>query len=737
MCPLTLQNMSFFYILNIKQTQGLILPRTGNYSTELRISEHCDLTPLLTHAIITSLILREVFMATTLPQFSKIDPATIEPTLDTLLQQCRDELARLLEQPGPFTWENLNKPLEAKDDKLHQYWSVINHLNAVVNTPELRKAYDACLPKLSEYHTEIGQNRKLFEAFQQVAQSPNLNQAQQSALQHAIRDFKLSGVHLDEQPKKRFAELRKELSALTNKFDQNLLDATHAWSKLITDKSELAGIPEMSIEAAKQAAEQQEQQGYLLTLDMPCYHAVITYADSRELREEMYVAFTTRASDQGPNAGQWDNSKVMQDILNKRHELAQLLQYDNYAQVSLEPKMAENTQAVMDFLQQLADASHPRAQAEYKFLQHFAAEHLALTELNAWDVAYASEKLRQFKYDISQEDLRPYFPEYKVLAGLFAVVENLYGIRIEEEEEFDAWHPDVRFFSIYEDNELRGQFYLDLYARKNKRGGAWMDDCRGRRVLENGEIQTPIAMLTCNLNPPVGDKPALFTHYEVLTLFHEFGHGLQHMLTKIDVADVAGICGVPWDAVELPSQFMENWCWQAEALPLIAEHYQTGAPLPEELRQKMLAAKNFQSAMQSVRQLEFSIFDFRLHMEFDPKQEQQISNILAQVRKDVCVVPVPPFNRFQHGFSHIFAGGYAAGYYSYKWAEVLSSDAFSKFEERGIFDETTGHEFKSIILEQGGAADPMDLFVQFRGRKPNIDALLRHTGIIETEESAL
>ncbi len=515
----------------------------------------------------------------------------------------------------------------------------------------------------------------------------------------------------------------------TAKFEENLLDATHAWRKLITDESLLSGLPPSTIEMAEQMAKREGEEGWLFTLDFPSYMPVMSYADNRELREEMYTAFATKASDQGPNAGKWDNTEVMLDILNLRHQLANLLGFANHAERSLATKMAQSPQQVLDFLQDLAKRSKPIAEQEYAELRAFAKSTADQDQLEAWDVTYFAEKLRQQRYSISQEELKPYFPEDKVVNGLFAVVNRLYGLDIRERKDVDVWHKDVRFFEIVaEDGSVRAQFYLDLYARQHKRGGAWMDECKARRRTAEG-IEIPVAFLTCNFSEPVGDKPALFTHDEVTTLFHEFGHGLHHMLTKIEYAGVSGINGVAWDAVELPSQFMENWCWEREALDLISGHYQTGEKLPDDLFDKMLAARNFQSAMMMLRQLEFSLFDFRLHLEFNPNEPNQVDKILEQVRNEVTVVKPPKFNRFAHSFAHIFAGGYAAGYYSYKWAEVLSADAFSKFEEKGIFDRQTGLEFLEAILEQGGSREPMELFIEFRGREPQIDALLRHTGI--------
>ncbi len=665
-----------------------------------------------------------------LPAFSQIKPAHIEPAIDELLQINREEIAKLLTNKGNFSWKNLVEPIELLEDRLSRAWSPVSHMNSVINSEELREAYNACLPKLSEYGTEMGQNEALFHAYEYVAANDqSLNSSQKKVMQNALRDFHLSGVDLPQEEKERFKELSQQMSKLTSKFEENILDSTNAWSKLITDVEQLAGLPESAIALAKQSAEQRELEGWLLTLEFPSYLPIMTYADNRELRHELYQAFSTRASDQGPQAGQWDNSKVMEEILANRHEKAQLLSFDNYAERSLATKMARNPNEVISFLEDLAERSHPQAQHELDELRDYAKQQFAVEQLEAWDIGYYAEKLRQFRYNISQEELKPYLPEEHVVTGMFKVVERLYGIKVSEVEGVDSWHTDVRFFKIHDANgELRGEFYLDLYARRFKRGGAWMDECIGRFISDT-KNQTPVAYLTCNFSPPVGDKPALFTHDEVETLFHEFGHGLHHMLTKIDYPAVSGISGVSWDAVELPSQFMENWCWQHEALQLISGHYETGEPISDELYERMIAAKNFQSAMQMVRQLEFSLFDFRIHREYEPKKGGRVYEILEQVRQQVAVLQPPSWNRFPHGFSHIFAGGYAAGYYSYKWAEVLSADAFSRFEEQGIFNAEAGASFLQNILEMGGSKDAMELFVAFRGREPKIDALLTHCGI--------
>lgn len=670
---------------------------------------------------------------TGLPPFSQITPDQVVPAIEDVLAYNRALINKLLNEVSEPTWENFVQPIAEADDRLSRIWAPISHMNSVVNSDALREAYNECLPKLSDYATEMGQNEKLFNAFNAIKQNKSLfdklDQARKKIIDNTLLDFKLSGFDLPTDKKARFKEIQQQLSKLTTKFEENVLDATQAWHKHVTDEKQLAGLPDYARAMAKQAATQKSKDGWLFTLDFPSYYAVITHADDRQLRFEMYQAYVTRASDQGPVAGKYDNSKVMADVLALRHESAQLLGFSNYAERSLARKMAESPKHVIAFLEDLAAKSLPVAKKDLNELRKFAQQ-AGLDNLEAWDVSYYSEKLREKKYAINQEQLKPYFPENKVVAGMFEVVRRLYGIDIKPVSDVDTWHKDVRFYEIRDQHsELRGQFYLDLYARENKRGGAWMDDCSGRHRLASGDIQYPVAFLTCNLTPPIGDQPALFTHDEVITLFHEFGHGLHHMLTRIDSIGVSGINGVAWDAVELPSQFMENWCWERDALALITGHYLTGAPLPDDLFDKMQAARNFQSAMQMVRQLEFSLFDFKLHAEYSPQHGARIQETLDAVRQQVAVMTPPAFNRFQHGFSHIFAGGYAAGYYSYKWAEVLSADAFAKFEENGIFDRQTGEDFLHAILEQGGSREPMELFVEFRGREPNTEALLRHNGI--------
>lgn len=668
-----------------------------------------------------------------LPPFSQIQPDQVQPAVTQAIADCKQKISDVLAQRDPHTWDSLIAPLEEVNDRLARIWSPVSHLNSVLNSEALRAAHDACLPLLSEFQTYVGQHEGLYQAYRELAESddfPLLSGAQRKEIQNTLRDFRLSGIGLPAEAQQRYGEIQARLSELASRFSNNVLDATQGWNKLVTDEAELAGLPQSAQAAARQLAELKGKEGWLFTLDIPSYLPVMMYADNHALRAELYEAFTTRASDQGPNAGKWDNSAIMTELLALRRELAQLLGFANYAELSLATKMADKPEQVVNFLTDLAAKSLPQGKAELEEIRAFAAEQHGQSELAAWDLAYYAEKLKQHKFSISDEQLRPYFPASKVVKGLFEVVKRVFGMKVRERLGIDTWHPDVRFYDIFDaEDELRGSFYLDLYAREHKQGGAWMDVCLGRRYRQDGSLQKPVAYLTCNFNGPVDGKPALFTHNEVVTLFHEFGHGIHHMLTRIDVAGVAGINGVAWDAVELPSQFLENWCWESEALAFISGHHETGEPLPADLLEKMLTARNFQAAMQMLRQLEFALFDFRLHQEFDPASADQITALLAEVRSQVAVMTPPAFNRFQHSFSHIFAGGYAAGYYSYKWAEVLSADAFSRFEEEGIFNPATGQSFLKNILEKGGSKEPMELFRAFRGREPQVDALLRHSGI--------
>lgn len=663
-----------------------------------------------------------------LPLWSQIQPQHIAPALDTLLQANREWLQHTLGTHSRFTWNNLVLPLHTANNRLERAWSPVSHLNAVLNSDALRQAYNANLPRLSDYHTELGQNAALYAALRSIRETDTtLNAAQQKSLDDNLLSFKLSGVALPEAQKARFREISQRLSQLTSRFSDNVLDATNAWVKHINDATELAGLPESALALAAQTAQQRGLNGWVLTLQYPSYIAVMTYADNRALRAEVYRAYTTRASELGANPD-WDNTPVMRDILRLRQEEATLLGYTNYAELSLATKMAESPQQVLDFLNTLAMQAKPFAEQEFAEVQAFAKT-LGIAELQAWDVAYVSEKMKQARFGFSEEDLKPYFPVDRVINGLFALVETLFGIRIQQHSGVEVWHPEVRFYHVYDrEGELQACFYLDLYARQHKRGGAWMSDFCGRFRHAEG-LQLPVAFMTCNSSPPVGDQPALFTHDEVVTLFHEFGHGLHHMLTQVDYLDIAGINGVEWDAVELPSQFMENWCWERNVLEKIAGHWQSGEALPEALYQKMQAARHFQTALATVRQLEFALFDMRLHLDPRAAEPGRLETLQQQVRDQVAVVKPPPFNRMAHSFSHIFAGGYAAGYYSYKWAEVLAADAFARFEEEGLFNPAVGAAFLKEILAVGGSRKAMESFVAFRGRKPTVDALLRHSGL--------
>ncbi|MDP1574836.1 MAG: M3 family metallopeptidase [Coxiellaceae bacterium] len=668
-------------------------------------------------------------MQASLPAFKHISIESTEKNLDHLLKHNLEIIDQLCEQKN-FTWDNLMRPIENLTDQLHQLWSPIQHLSAVVNSQQLRAVMNACLPKLSDYHTHLGHHEKLFRAMESLknsAEFETLSQAQKMAIDHELRDFKLNGIALSPEKKTRFAELSKALSQESHKFEENVLDATMAFKKNILDEKLVSGIPEHAKNAAKAAAKKENLDGYLFTLEAPSYIAVMTFADSAALRHEMYYAFVTRASDIGPNAKQFDNSELMKSIIRNRFELAKLLGFNNFAEYSLATKMVKSTDEVLTFLKALAKKSYSQGKKELSDLADFAKNHLHMPILNPWDIAYAAEKLRQQAYAFSPEELRPYFPENKVLPGLFDIIHRLYDLTAEKIT-LETWHNDVKCFLLKDKNNNPVAYLLmDLYARTNKRGGAWMDECAIRRRLDNGDIQLPAAYVTCNFNAPVGDQPALFSHDDVVTLFHECGHALQHMLTKIETGYVSGIRGIPWDAVEVASQFFENWAWEKSSIDYFAKHVETNALIPDELFQRMDRAKNFQSAMQMMRQLEFSLFDFRMHMEFNG---DNIQAILDDVRKEFAVVPIADFNRFQHGFTHIFGGGYAAGYYSYKWAEVMACDAFSVFEEKGVFDHDSSEKFKTTFLESGGSVEPMDLFIAFRGRKPSVAPLLKQSGIV-------
>ena len=667
-----------------------------------------------------------------LPRYAAIRPEHIESAIDRVLADNRVELERLLAAHHTYTWDTLIQPLEELEDRLNKAWSPVNHLHSVRDSEDLRAAYNACLPKLSAYYTELGQHEGLYRAYRQIADGPEyprLDPAQRKVIDNALRDFRLSGIALPPAQRDRYKAIMQELAQLSAKFSENVLDATQGWTQHLGDEAQLAGLPESAKALARQTARQRDLDGWLLTLELPSYLPVLNYADDRELRRTLYDAYCTRASDQGPNAGQWDNGAVMERILALRHEVAQLLGFHDYSDYSLATKMADSPDQVLAFLDDLARRAQPQAQRELDELRRFAHDRFGMDDLQAWDIGYYSEKLRQHRHRLSQEELRPYFPITRVLPGLFAVAERLFGIAIHPLDPIEVWHPDVRAYEIVDGaGTQRGRFYLDLYARPHKRGGAWMDGCLPRRVL-SGVTRLPVAYLVCNFAPPVDDEPALLTHNEVQTLFHEFGHGLHHLLTMIDYLPVTGIHGVEWDAVELPSQFLENWCWSREALNLLAGHYQTGVPLPEELYQRMLAAKHFQAGILMARQLEFALFDFRLHHDYDPARGGRVREVLDAVRQQVAVILPPAYNRFANAFTHIFSGGYAAGYYSYKWAEVLSADAFSAFEESGIFDAATGTRFRENILEVGGSRPALASFVAFRGREPRIEPLLRLSGI--------
>ncbi len=674
----------------------------------------------------------------TLPPFDQIQPEHVVPAIKVLIEEAQKGLNEQLNESGSsgtsYSWENLAEPIEAREDLISRAWSPVSHLNSVMNNDDLRAAYEEAQTLLTRYHAEVGQNQKLYSAYQALAESPEfsvLDQAKQKSIKNALRDFKLSGVALEGEAKEEFKNIKAELSKLTTQFSNNVLDATNGWTHHLDvgegDRA-LAGLPDFILAGAKKAAEDKSLEGYVFTLDLPVYFTIMSQSENSALRKTMYEAFSTRASDQGPTAGQWDNTELIQNIMGLRQQVAGLLEFENYAEVSLASKMADSPESVVDFLGDLAKKTRPYAEKELVDLKAFVKETYGIDEINAWDLPYYSEQLKLAKYNISQETLRPYFPLPLVQEGLFKLVNTLYGIEVRKSDT-SLWHEDAEYYEIFRDGAQIASFYFDLYARSKKRGGAWMADCRDRRINQ-GEQQLPVAYLVCNFNSPLEDNPCLLTHNEVTTLFHEFGHGLHHMLTKINVAAVSGISGVEWDAVELPSQFMENFCWQPEVLRFISKHYETGEPLPQDLLKNMLAAKNFQSALQMLRQIEFALFDLRLHMEYSQDDFPGVQALLDQVRQEVAVIIPPSFNKFQNGFSHIFAGGYAAGYYSYKWAEVLSADAFSVFEEEGVLNPKTGERFLREILEKGGSESALELFKSFRGREPSPEALMRHSGLV-------
>ena len=665
-----------------------------------------------------------------LPRYSEFAPGFVAPAVDQLLAENRALVDRIAADVAEPTWDDFVQPLEDANERLYRAWGQVSHMNAVMNSPALREVYNANLPKLSQYGTELSQHEGLYRKYKALragAAFGALSAARQRVVDNRLRDFRLGGAELDAAAKTRFKAVAERLSELSSKFSDNVLDATNAFAHFATSEQELLGLPEDVVTAARAAAEADGKPGWKFTLHMPSYLPVLQYADHRPLREAMYRGYATRASELGDPA--LDNTPVMNEILRLRREEAQLLGYGTFAEVSLVPKMADTPAQVLGFLHDLATRAKPFAERDLADLRAFARDELGLDTLDAWDYAWASEKLRVARYSFSEQEVRRYFPEDRVVAGMFRLIETLYGLTITQDTA-PLWHPDVRFHRITDrDGRTIGRFYMDLYARTTKRGGAWMDDAMSRRRTTSG-MQTPVAYLNCNFTAPVDGKPALFTHDEVITLFHEFGHGLHHLLTHVEDLAVSGINGVEWDAVELPSQFMENFCWEWDVLSHMTAHADTGEPLPRVLFDRMLAARNFQSGMQTVRQLEFAMFDMRVHHDLDPSGGRSVLDLLGEVRREVAVVIPPAFNRFPHSFSHIFAGGYGAGYYSYKWAEVLSADAYSLFEDMGVLDPEAGERFRREILGVGGSRPAMESFVAFRGREPSIEALLRHSGMV-------
>lgn len=669
-----------------------------------------------------------------LPPFSSVKPECIKEAVVSAIEKCKKTIIDVSEKfKAEPTWDNVVAPVEESDDLLSKVWSVVSHLNSVNNTPELRAVHDECLPILSEFSTWAGQYKPYFEVLKKIESSDAfslLSKPQQKAIKNSIRDFKLSGIDLNEADQKTYAQIESKLSELTSRFSNNVLDATHGYTLHVTELEKLKGLPEGALKLAKNEAENRKLDGYVFTLEMPSYLPFLTYCENRELRHEIYVAYNTRSSEIGPNAGKWDNAPIMEEILKLRHELAKLLGFKSYAHLSLATKMADAPETVVEFLKDLAHKSHKQGLKEVEDLRQYAKSQ-GLDELQPWDMAFYSEKLRQEKYSYSEEELRPYFPENVVIKGMFECAHRLYGISLKERLGVDVWNDAVKCFDVYEDKfgSRIGSLFMDLYARPGKNGGAWMDECLTRRYRADGALQLPVAYLICNFTRPVNGKYSELTHDEVVTMFHEFGHTLNQLLTKIDISDVSGINGVPWDAVELPSQFNENFAWQEEVLKFLSSHVKTHEPLPKEKLDAVLKSKNFESAMAMLRQIEFALFDFRIHLEYDPSLGGRIFEILNEVKKEVAVVPNFKDSRFPNNFTHIFSGGYAAGYYSYKWAEVLAADAFSLFEEKGIFNKSVGKSFEELILACGGASDPMKNFEDFRGRKPSVDALLKQSGI--------
>ncbi|MBX9606276.1 MAG: M3 family metallopeptidase [Gammaproteobacteria bacterium] len=664
------------------------------------------------------------------PRYAELDAAGAVARIDALLAAQRARIAALTSQTEP-DWDSIVAPMEEMADELHRLFGPLSHLHNVADNEALRAAYTECVARVSAFGAELEQNAALCAAYQKLRASPafaGYDRAQRRLIDNALRDFRLGGVDLPDATKARVTTLRVELAQLANRFEEQVLDATQGYALDVDDEARLAGLPASTLAMARARAEQQGLGGWRLTLDLPCYVPAMSNLADRDLRRALYEAYTTRASEQGPQAGKHDNGPVMHELLARRQELARLLGFGNYAELSLATKMAPSTDAVIAFLEDLARQARPAAAREFAELEAFARAELGLEALAAWDVAYAAEQLRRHRYQLNQEELRPYFPLPRVRAGLFDIAGRVFGLAFEPVSGVDTWHPDVEFHAVKDaDGEPLGFFYLDLYARAGKRSGAWMDDCLPR-WQQGPATQLPVAYLNCNFTPPQNGRPSLLTHDEMTTLFHEFGHGLHHLLTTIGRPAVAGINGVPWDAVELPSQFLENWCWSRESLDLLSAHVDTGEPLPRALFDRLNAARHFQAGMQTVRQLEFALFDFKLHRDYAPGLD--IQALLDDVRRAVAVVTPPAWNRFQHSFTHIFAGGYAAGYYSYKWAEVLSADAFERFTEEGIFNAATGRAFRETVLANGGAEDALELFRRFRGRDPEVAPLLRQAGLL-------
>ena len=675
-----------------------------------------------------------------LPRFADILPEHVAPAIDQLLADSRALIAQLLAVTTPPTWQNFVVPMEDAHERLSRAWGPVGHLNAVMNSPELREVYNANLPKMTQYYAELGQNLALFDKFKALKNSSEFNTlsaARQKIIENELRDFRLGGAELPDDEKARYLAIQERQSELSSRFSDNILDATNDYSLVIEPSpqpspdgrgsNELSGLPADVLQTAQEAATAAGKTGWLFTLKAPSYMPVMQFSDNRALRETLYRAYSMRASEFGK--AEWDNSPLMTEIVALRAEEAKLLGFDNFGELSLAAKMADTPAQVVEFMRKLAQRARPFAEQDMAELREFARRSLGLAELHSWDIGYVSEKLREKRYAFSEQEVKAYFPEDSVLTGMFKLIETLYGLTIQTGSA-PVWHETVRFFDILNAEGQRiGQFYLDMYARSSKRGGAWMDDVITRRRLASGEIQTPVAYLNCNFSAPVGGKPAQFTHDEVITLFHEFGHGLHHLLTEGEDLAVSGINGVEWDAVELPSQFMENFCWEWDVVRDMSHHQDTGESLPRELFDKMLMAKNFQSGLQTLRQIEFALFDMLMHSQFEAGGGKTILQLLDEVRREVAVLIPPDFNRFPNSFSHIFAGGYAAGYYSYKWAEVLSADAYSLFEEHGILNAEVGARFRAEVLAVGGSRPAMQSFIAFRGREPDIDALLRHNGL--------